>query len=141
MIVVLACPVVSSEGSFTLTRIEQILDLKPIYHKRSMSGNCPSGPLPSPFPSRDTRIARAAPLSRVQGLSSIRVLVLGPTIVDILRTNDLKFSLDVWIKVLYKVEMIRQLLPLDQVVYTVLVSNIALPSDIRQRLSVGMDGS
>ena len=77
----------------------------------------------------------------MQGLSSVRVLVLGPTVVDILRTNDLELSLDVWIKVLYKVEMIRQFLPLDQVVYTVLVSNIALSSDIRQGLSVGMDGS
>jgi len=62
------------------------------------------------------------------------------TVVDGFGANDLKLSLDVRIKVFYKVEMIRQLLPLDQVVDTILMSDIAFPSDIGQGLSIGMDG-
>ena len=65
---------------------------------------------------------------------------LRPTVVDGFGANDLKLSLDVRIKVFYKVKMIRQLLPLDQVVYAILMSNIALASDIGQGLSIGMDG-
>ena len=62
------------------------------------------------------------------------------TVVDGFGANDLKLSLDVRIKVFYKVEMIRQLLPLDQVVDTILMSNVAFASDIGQGLGIGMDG-
>lgn len=36
--------------------------------------------------------------------------------------------------------MVRQLLPLDQIVDTILMSNVAFASDIGQGLGIGMDG-
>jgi hypothetical protein len=36
--------------------------------------------------------------------------------------------------------MVRQLLPLDQIIYTVLVSDIAFAPDIRKGLGIGMNG-
>jgi hypothetical protein len=67
-------------------------------------------------------------------------VICRPTVVDGFCANDFKFSLDVRIKVLYKIEMVRQLLPLDQVVDTILMSNVAFASDIGQGLGIGMDG-
>jgi hypothetical protein len=62
-----------------------------------------------------------------------------PTVVDGLCTNDFKLSLDVWVKVLDEVEMVRQFLPLDQIVDAFLVSDIAFAPDIGEGLNVGMD--
>jgi len=64
----------------------------------------------------------------------------GPTVIDSLCTDHFEFSLDIRIKVLDKVEMVGQLLPLDQVVYPILVPNIAFPANISKGLSIGMNG-
>lgn len=62
------------------------------------------------------------------------------TVVDCFGPKDLKFSLDVWVKVFDKVEMIGQFLPFDEVLNPVLMPNVTFASNVGDRLSVGMDG-
>jgi hypothetical protein len=63
------------------------------------------------------------------------------TVRDILSAQDLVLALDIRVKVLDKVEMVRHALPGNQVVDTVLVPDVAFASDVGQWLYVCVDRS
>jgi hypothetical protein len=63
------------------------------------------------------------------------------TVVHILGPDDFELALDVRIKVLDEVEVIRKPLPSDEIVDPVFVPDVTFASHIRERLDVGMDRS
>jgi hypothetical protein len=62
-----------------------------------------------------------------------------PTICCRLCAQHLVLALDVGIEKLDEVEMIWELLPSEQIVYPVLVSDMTLASDVGKRLDIGVD--
>lgn len=73
-------------------------------------------------------------------MQHVRLLSFGLTIVDCFCPEHFELSLDIWVKVFDKVEMIGQFLPLDEIFNSVLVPDIAFPSYVRDGLCVCMNG-
>ena len=61
------------------------------------------------------------------------------TVIDAFCPQDLVLSFDIRIEKLDEVEVVRHLLPLDEILDPVLVPDVAFSADVGERVDIGMD--